>query len=149
MPNPLDEQLVSLIGQDARQSSETLAKKLNVSSATVRRRLRKLIEGDLLRIVGIVDPTKFGFPLNVVIALDVVHEKMEATIEALVNLPEIRWASITTGRFDIMAIARFRSADKLSDFLTKKLGRMEGVRDIETLVCLDVKKGLYVPFTQL
>jgi len=140
----IDEQLVTLMGQDARRSSEAIAKKLGLSAATVRRRLRKLIGSGLLRIIGVVEPAKFGFSLSVMIALDVDHDKLDSALDVLINRPEIRWASTTTGRFDIVALGRFRSADSLSDFLKKELGQISGVRDSETLVCLDVKKGRYV-----
>jgi len=143
----IDVQIVRLLGQDARQDSETLAKQLDMSSATVRRRLRKLIRDDLIRIVGVVDPTKFGFPVAVVITLDVAHEKLKAAVKALAERPEIRWVSITTGRFDIIALARFRSNDSLSEFMTKVLAKLDGVRDSETFVCLNVEKGRLVQFT--
>lgn len=146
-PDLFDEQLISLMGQDARQSSEALAKKLRVSSATVRRRLRKLIRNDLLHIVGVADPADFGLPLAAVIALDVDHDRLESAMDELVNRPEIKWVSTTTGRFDIVAIGRFLSTDSLSDFLTDELGKIEGVRDSETLVCLEVKKGRYTPLS--
>lgn len=142
-PDSFDKQLISLMGQDARQSSEALAKKLKVSSATVRRRLRKLVRNDLLHIVGVIDPADFGLPLAAVIALNVDNDKLEAAMDGLVNRPEIKWASTTTGRFDIVAIARFPSTDSLSDFLTDQLCKIEGVRDSETLVCLDIKKGRF------
>lgn len=143
MLDSVDEQLVRLMGQDARQSSEALAKQLNLSAATVRRRLRRLIKTDLLRIVGIADPTKFGLALGVVINLDVEQNKLESVMEWLVNRTEIKWASTTTGRFDIIAIARFESTDHLSRFLAKDLTAMEGVKDSETLISLDVRKGRY------
>ena len=147
MPDSIDEQLARLLGQDARQNSETLAKQLNMSSATVRRRLRKLIRDDLIRIVGVVNPTNFGFPVAVVITLDVVHEKSAAAMQALAGRPEVEWVSTTTGRFDIIAIARFRSNDNLSEFMTKVLAKLEGLRDSETFVCLNVEKGRLVQFT--
>jgi len=147
MLDSIDEQLARLLGQDARQNSETLAKQLKLSSATVRRRLRKLIRDDLLHIVGVVDPAKFGFPVAVVITLDVAHDKLELAMEALVKQPEIRWVSTTTSRFDIIALARFRSTNRLSEFMTKELAQLEGLKDSETFICLDVKKGRYVPFT--
>ena len=140
-----DERLVRLLGQDARQNSETLAKQLNLSSATVRRRLRKLIRSDLLHIVGIVDPSDFGFPVAAVIGLDVDHDKLESAVDALANRPETNWVSTTTGRFDIIVLAWFPSTNSLSNFLTKELAQIEGVRDSETLICLDVKKGRYAP----
>jgi len=145
MPDSIDEQLVRLLGQDGRQSSETLAKQLDLSAATVRRRLKKLFRNKLLYITGVVDPAKFGFPLAAVIALDISHDKLESAIEMLANQPEITWISVITGRFDIIACARFRSTDRLSEFIAKGLARVEGVKNSETFICLDVKKGRYVP----
>lgn len=149
VPDSTDEQLAGLLGQDARQNSETLAKRLKLSSATVRRRLRKLIRSDLLHIVGVVDYAKFGFPVAVVIALNVAHGNLESATEDLVKKPEIRWLSTTTGRFDIIAVARFRSTNGLSEFMAKDMARLEGVKDSETFVCLDLKKGSYSPFPRL
>ena len=140
-----DDQLVRLLGQDARQNSQKLAKKLNVSSATIRRRLRKLLQNGWLRIIGVVDPAKFGFPLRVVLALDVAGDKLSVAMEALSNKKEIRWLSSTTGRWDVVAIAGFASTDELSRFLLKDLSEIEGVRDTETLICLDMKKGHFSP----
>jgi len=83
-PDTVDEQLVRLLAQDAQQNSETLARKLKVSSATVRRRLRKLVRINALRIVGVVDPEKFGFPLTALISLNVEHDKVEPNIKTAV-----------------------------------------------------------------
>ncbi len=147
LPDSIDKQLVRLLGQDARQNSVTLAKKLNLSAATVRRRLRKLLQNNSLRIIGAVDPARFGLLLAVLITLDVSPDKLESAIEVLANRPEIRWVSSTTGRFDIIAFALFPSTDSLSGFLTNQLAQMEGLKNSETFVCLDMKKGRFVPLT--
>ncbi len=141
----LDEKLLQLLGKDAKQSSEALAKKLNVSPATVRRRVRQLLRNDTLRIVGVGDPQKVGFPLAAIIAIDVAHELLESVLSELAGRPEVKWVSTTTGRYDILALARFRSTDDLSDFMQKTLSQMEGIRDSETFVCLRVAKGRYQP----
>jgi Lrp/AsnC family transcriptional regulator, regulator for asnA, asnC and gidA len=143
----IDEKLVRLLGRDARQNSETLAKQLNVSAATVRRTLRKLIRSGLLHIVGVVDPTHFGVKVDAVITIDVAHDKLESAMETLAKHPDIRWLSTTTGRFDIIALAQFRSNEGLSDFITKTLAQVQGVKDSETFICLNVRKGRYVPLT--
>jgi Lrp/AsnC family transcriptional regulator for asnA, asnC and gidA len=139
----VDKQLVTLMGKDAQQSSETLAKQLNISAATVRRRLRRLIKNDILRIVGVADPAKFGLGLGVIINLDVEQNKLDSVMDWLINRPEIKWAATTTGRFDIITIARFESTEHLSNFFTKELTGLPGIKDTETLVSLDVRKGRY------
>ncbi len=143
----IDEKLVKLLGQDARQNSKALAKQLNLSAATVRRRLRELIRNKSLRIVGTVDPTRFGLPLAALINLDVSHDKLASAMERLTNQPEIKWVSTTTGRYDIIAFGCFTSTDSLSSFLTNQLAKVEGVRNSETFLCLDVKKGRFIALT--
>jgi len=144
MKDRLDERLVHLLEKDAAQSSEALAKQLSVSAATVRRRVRRLIQSGALRIVAVVDPNKVGFPLAAVIAFDVDHDKLDSVTQLLASRPEVRWVSTTTGRFDILVLVRFRSTNELSDFIQRELVDIEGVRGSETFICLDVKKGRYI-----
>ena len=141
----LDKQLIQLLHKDGRQSSEALAKQLKVSSATVRRRVRKLIQDEVVRIVAVADPAQVGLPLSVVIGLDVTHDKLESVMQMLANQTEIAWLATTTGRFDVMAIARFASTDELYKFMQSELANMEGLRDSETFICLHVQKAPYMP----
>jgi len=139
----IDKQLVRLMCRDARQNSEKLAEQLNISAASVRRRLRRLIKNDLLRIVGVADPAEFGLALGVLINLDVEQSKLESVMKWLIERTEIKWTATTTGRFDIIAIGRFETTNHLSDFLTKELTKLDGIKDTETLISLDVRKGRY------
>lgn len=139
-----DKEIARLLATGARKNSEVLAKALKLSSATIRRRLRNLLSKDYLRIVGVVDSIKFGFPLAVVIALDVTHSHLESALEELAKKPEVRWIATTTGRFDIIAFARFSSNDSLAEFMSKDLSKLRGIRDCETFIGLHVKKGQYV-----
>ena len=145
----LDEQIAQLLGEDARQSSEKLAKKLRVSAATVRRRLRKLINNDMLRIVGVVDPASFGFPVWAVITPRIDRRMVNKALEQLEKRPEARFISTTTGRWDILVTARFRSNDHLSEFLEKELANLDGLRDTETAIALQVKKVVRNPLSDL
>jgi len=141
----LDEKIMRLLRSDAHQSGETLSKKLGVTAATIRRRIRELLRRKILRIVGLVDPNKIGFPLAAVIAFDVEQEKLESVVKMLANRPEVVWVSTTTGRFDIIALVRFRATDELAAFMQKEMRQSQGFRDSETFICLHVAKGRYVP----
>jgi Lrp/AsnC family transcriptional regulator, regulator for asnA, asnC and gidA len=146
-PDSLDEQLLRLLAIDARQSTEELAKKLDISGATVRRRLKRLIDGDFVHIIGVVDPALFGFPLAVIIAFNVTPNKIETAMEKLEKMPEIKWASTTTGRFDIIARAQFRTTEEFSDFIRKNMSRLDGLNESETFLCLDMGQHHYIPFS--
>ena len=146
-PDSIDKQLAILLGQDARQNSEELARKLNISAATVRRRLRRLVDSGLIRIVGTVDAAKFGYPLVAIINLDVDHNMTESVMEKLTEFKEIKWVSTSTGRYDILTLARFSTTAALSEFMSKELAQLDGVIDSETFICLDITKGKFIPLT--
>lgn len=144
----IDEQIVRLLGQDGRQTSEQLAKQLNISAATVRRRIRKLVENNLLHFAAVVDPSDFGFPILAVIVVDVVPDKLEIALEELDKQPGVKWIANSFGHYDIVAGVRFRSMDDLYVFTTKTLPQIDGVKDSETFICLKgKKKGPYIPLT--
>lgn len=140
----LDEKIINVLKDNARQSSEKLAKKLNVSPTTVRRRLKRLTRSGAVRMVALVDPSKAGISLLTIIAFDIAHDSLDAAIQLLNEQPEVKWISTTTGRFDILVEAAFHSTSELSDFLQKKLSGLKGLKDTETFVCLEVKKGRYI-----
>jgi len=137
----LDEHLIKLLAQDARVSSEVLAKKLKVTPATVRRRLNELIKNKVVRILAAVDPNKVGLPLAVVIAYDVEHDKLDSAVNLLANRPEVTWISTTTGRFDIISLVRVASTDELYEFINKVMSQIDGLKNSETFVCMHVEKG--------
>ncbi len=83
MTGLLDERLIELLSQDARQSSQALAKQLNVSSSTIRRRISKLVKRGVLRFVALVEPAEVGFYLRAIIAFDVEHDKVREVMELL------------------------------------------------------------------
>ena len=141
----LDAKLMRLLAKDARQSSEALAKQLEVSAATTRRRITRLLNSKVLRIVGVVDHSKIGFPVAVIVGFDVEHKEVSSFMKILASRPEVRWSSITTGRFDVMALLRFHSTDELYNFIQSVMANASGLRDSETFLCIHEDKGRYSP----
>ena len=144
MLDSVDEKLIQLLAKDARQTSKALATQLNVNPTTVRRRLMKLIRSGVIRIAALADPIKVGLPLITVIAFDVARHGLESAVQMLANQPEVKWVSTTTGRFDILVLAAFHSTDELTNFVQGRLANMEGLRDTETFICLQVGKERYM-----
>ena len=139
----LDQELIRLLGEDAGQSNEAIAKKLMVTPATIRRRKKELRGQGVLRIVGAVNPQKLGYNLSVVVAFDIEANKLNTALQYLSSRPEVTWISTTTGRFDIIALIRLRSTDELSAFVTNAASSIEGLRNSESFICLHTEKGKY------
>ncbi len=139
-----DNKLIKLLEQNAWQSSGTLANVLHVSAATIRRRLRRLIQKGVLRAVAIVDSGTVAPTLNAIIALNIAHQDIVKVMKKLADLSEIVWCGLTTGQFDAILLTRFHSTEDLHGFLREKLSVIEGIKDSETFVCIHVERGKHL-----
>ena len=95
-----DAQIARLMEQNARQTSDAIAMQVKVSAATVRRRLKRLLDSGELHIEAYRDPAKAGLPVAALIGLNIEHELYEEVISTICRLDEVSWCSTTTGRFD-------------------------------------------------
>ena len=90
MVDQFDKELIALLEQDARQSSENLAKKLSLSPSTVRRRMSRLLEQGAIRIVAIPKPESIGLSLIAVIAFQLSHEKVITFTQTMRSRKEVK-----------------------------------------------------------
>ena len=56
----LDRKIIALLQMDGRASNAKIAREVGVSEGTVRRRLRKLLEDDVVRVVAVPNLEKLG-----------------------------------------------------------------------------------------
>jgi len=135
----VDKKILSYLSNHDFPSAEVLAKKIGINANTVRRHLRQLKADKIIRVAAVADPIRMGVPLVVMIGIDTLHNRVGEVTQLLAKMPEIKWLTAMTGRYDVMLYAWFKSAEELTDFLQKKLGPVEGIHDTETFVCLPVK----------
>ena len=138
--NLLDRQLIDLLMQNANISSTELAKKLNVSSSTVRRRMKGLLEQGIIRIIAAPDLHKVGFPVVAFISLEVSHEKIKSVLKALSEYPHVAWVAATSGLFNVRSVWWVRSTEELYRLLESEIGKIDGIIRSETSICLQIEK---------
>jgi DNA-binding Lrp family transcriptional regulator len=136
----MDSRLLALLQSDALQSADKLASQLKVHPATVRRRTKALIKDGILHIVASVDHRALGHTIVVIIGLEVAPRHVKSTLEILKAEPDIRWLSSTTGRFNIVARARFISSKEMASFTENVLNQIEGLSSYEIFTRLNTHK---------
>ena len=142
----LDVQIVSRLQEDGNATNASIARSIlpsPVSEETVRRRLKRLMEDGYMKIVAVPDARRMGYETQVIIGLQVDADKVDDVADSLSEMDEVSWVSVTTGSFDIFGWAAVKSFDHLSDFLRTRVGRIEGVRKMETFLTLESKKQGY------
>jgi Lrp/AsnC family transcriptional regulator, regulator for asnA, asnC and gidA len=126
----LDRSIVRLLEEDGRLPNLEIARRLGVSESTVRKRIARLMRQDGMRISASVDggarTTDMLFFINA-------EAGCRLTVaERLAAIPEIQYVAVTTGGYDVVARAAFRSDADALDFLVRRLESAEGVRSVQT-----------------
>ena len=127
----LDRKILQHLRDDGRVSYVTLANEFAVSEGTIRKRVRKLEENQVLQIVGVTDPFKVGMDTVAFIWLKVERNKLECVINEVKTIKEIRYLVITTGSYDVVAMAVLPNRERLIQLLNKQLGQIPGVQSTE------------------
>ena len=139
----LDTKIIEILQSDGRASNAGIARTVGVSEGTVRRRLKRLIQDEYIRVVAMTDPAKMGYVSEGLIGLQADLDKIDSVADELAKLDEVSWVTITTGAYDIFAWATLQSAEALGIFLRTRVATIPGVRRTETFVNLAVKKRGY------
>jgi Lrp/AsnC family transcriptional regulator, regulator for asnA, asnC and gidA len=139
----IDHQIISLLQQDGRASFAQIAKQLNVSAGMIRVRYNRLIEMDVIRVVGITNPLRMGYQMMALIGVKVEGSKLVEIADQVAALDEVIYLIIVSGTYDIIAEIVCRDQDHLLEFLTKRLYKIEGVRDSESFIHLKIVKEVY------
>jgi Lrp/AsnC family transcriptional regulator for asnA, asnC and gidA len=139
-----DRQILVQLEKDATKSSAALAKILSISPATVRRRIGRLLKDGVIRITATVDAGKVGFYLISLITLNVDPAKINKAIINLRAQKNVRWVAVSSGRYNIVIMARFSSTEELHLFIQDELSKLDGLETSETFICLRIEKGRYM-----
>ncbi len=139
----LDVKIISMLQDDGRASNAGIARHVSVSEGTVRRRLKRIIQEDFIRVTAALDPAKMGYASEALIGVQADPDKIDQVAEELARLDEVDWVTITTGAYDVFAWAALQSGEALGIFLRTRVGTIPGVRRTETFVNLSVKKRGY------
>ena len=141
----LDYKIVSMLKQDGRLSNANVARVLKVSEGTVRRRLKRMTNENIIRIFAVPNPESIGLHSEALIGIQVDPDKMEIIANKVSKLEQATWVAHTTGTYDIFLWAAVESTEELGKFIRGPIGTIPGVRRTETFVNLRVVKRGHGP----
>jgi Lrp/AsnC family transcriptional regulator for asnA, asnC and gidA len=139
----LDLAIVQQLRSQGRKPYTEIAEALGVSEGTVRNRVARLCEEQVLHIVGMVDPYRLGLDAPALIGVSLRAEDLERAVETISAFEEVSYLVMVSGEFDLIVEALCRDRDHLADFLNEKLRRVPGVVATRTFTILRTYKMAY------
>jgi Lrp/AsnC family transcriptional regulator for asnA, asnC and gidA len=139
----LDNEIVRLLTEDGRMSIGEMAKKLNVTAPTVRNRINLLEKNGILKISGLIDPSRHREMITALVAMNVQSDgKLDQILDKIAHLPNVAWAGVVTGRYDIIAeVICVEGKEELYRFTTETILKMGNVTRSETFIIMRSKNN--------
>ena len=144
-----DWSILALVQHDNAVPLRTLAEKVNLSTAAVQRRIKRLEEGGvIIANVAVVDPAKAGKPITIIAEVSVERTSAEAlaATKASFSVPQVQQCYYVTGEADFVLVLNVASMQEYQDLAGQLFAENPNVKWFKTLIALDrVKVGLHVP----
>lgn len=139
-----DYTILDVLKQNARLSTQKIAKKVNIPITTVHNRIKKLENTGVVKNYTVnVDNKKLGKNTTAYILVTVdyklLKEKKMTQYELAKKIrqnPNVELACMITGLTDILIKISVKDMDELGEFVTKYLRNVDGVERTQTAVIL-------------
>ncbi len=139
----IDSRIIAILQKDGRLPNIEIAKMLDVSEATVRGRIRRLIDSGYMQIVAVSNPFMLGFEMTGDLYIHVEMKKLDHVIAELEKMNELWYIIMTTGEASINAEFVVKTREDLNDLVYNRISRIDGVLRIETSLIMQYVKRRY------
>ena len=132
----LDLRIIRSLSGDARKPYKTIARELDVSDATVRKRIKKMVEEGIIKQFNLLlDYHKLGRIIKAFIGLMINPQYLKGIVEHLEENPDIQVLYRTTGNVDLFVEVIFKDMEELNAFLETEL-TVDGITGTEVTVVI-------------
>ncbi len=134
----LDYHIIHQLTEDGRMSIGELAKRINVTAPTIRSRLKNLEEKGLFKISGLVDPNLHQDLITGMVGMSIQSGgQMDKIMHEISQLPNVAWAAVVAGRYDIIAeVVCMGGMEELYKFTTETILKIGNVVRSETFIIM-------------
>ena len=123
-----EEQILSVLEEDAKASYAEIADKAGVSKPTVRKYVKQLEEeGVIVGYSADVDPKKLSGQSIAIVGIEVASEQYVEVIRALKEVDAIEALYTSSGDHMLMAEVRAADGDELGDVINERIMDLDGV----------------------
>jgi DNA-binding Lrp family transcriptional regulator len=136
-----DRKLIALLRHDARAAVSTLAADLKLSRATIKSRIDRLVENEVIQ--GFTVLLKSGAEaskVKAVMLIEIEGHWTDKVAKRLSGIPQVRTIHSTNGRWDLVVDVETESLEEF-DTILREIRAFEGIITSETSLLLSRRKG--------
>jgi DNA-binding Lrp family transcriptional regulator len=123
----LDRGIVAALQLDGRATWQQVARTVGASESTVSRRANRLLQQDIVRIVGVADPLRCGLGYPVLLQVECAVGAVGSVARTLALRPDVRFLTLLTGSHDLVLEIIVASRAHLATVLVDQLKSVPGI----------------------
>ena len=140
----LNLKILEHLKEDGRATFSSIADKLGVSESTVRSRVSRMREQNMIQFITVTNPLAVGQSSWAMLGISVQSDvRVSSVAEYFSDLDEVVYAMRIAGRFDLLAEVVVDSPISLRNFLDKHCYESPMVSSVEPMMGLGLYKSLY------
>jgi len=134
----LDHEIVHLLAENGRMPIGEMARKLKATAPTIRNRIKGLEKRGVFKVSGLIDPNEHQDMITALVFMNIRSEgTLDEILEKISRLPNVAWAGVVTGRYDIIAeVICVGGKNELYRFTTETILKIGNVIRSETLILM-------------
>ena len=139
----IDRAIIKALKEDGRMPFSRIAEQLRVSPGMIRQRVQRLNDRGILQVVAVTNPLKIGYHTMALIGVKADGNRLRDIARQIAAFDEVIYLTICSAAYNLLVEVICLDNNHLLSFLTEKLYSVEGVRDTETFIYLDIVKEIY------
>jgi len=138
----VDQQIIAALAKDGRVSFREIARQLDISEATVRVRMTRLQDDDLIRVTLVGSPLALGVGVSAMTMMRVKPGHVRETAEVLSQLKNVRFVGLSFGPADVMIQSLHKDVADLHHFVSELIPQVApAVTSTDTYQLAEVMKS--------
>lgn len=130
----IDYKIIKELSKNARTPASEIARKIDINERTVRRRIKRLVDSNAIRITTIAEPSMFGYRSIADINLKVDEEIYDDFIESCKKNTNVCYIATGWGEANLSIETRFLDNEEMYQFIKNELPKKEGVEVINFFI---------------
>jgi DNA-binding Lrp family transcriptional regulator len=141
--------ILGLLQKDARRSVKEIAAEVGLAPSSTHERIKRLRETGVLRgTFAEVDPQALGIGLEALFMIELSKHERETVdrfMDEVVGVPEVRFAFLVSGRYDLVVHVVVKDTRHLKDLALDHFTNRPGVTRIETSIIFEARRRHVLP----
>ena len=141
----IDRAIIELLQSDGRLTYSAIGQKLGLSDGAVRKRMARMTDEKVFRVLAVADPIKLGYTGYAMLLLKLTADAdPEETGAYFRDRPEVSYVVFTAEQYDLLVEVICESHEKLREFVVEHCYGRKDISSVEPMLSLKIFKNLLV-----